>query len=229
MCQIGDRIVKPHLAPSGAFCCFNVGVYTPCLLRVMWRICEFPDGFARGSIIKNYGFLWERQHINRGTGGAGKAGHLKGFRDGAKNNHVDFCEQIGVYALYDRNQTIVYIGQAGNGKATLFARLKQHMDGSQLWNRWEYFSWVGFKGVTRGGLNKKHVVGARVSQFTYGAALNEIEGILIELIEPKLNKQGGRLKRAIEYFQFVDEQTTLQTLKEKIDQLICEMGSSSET
>ncbi|WP_145916717.1 GIY-YIG nuclease family protein [Ralstonia solanacearum] len=153
-------------------------------------------------IIKNFGFLWERQYIHRGTGGEGKAGHLKGSHG---KFIADFRDQIGVYVLYDRNQSIVYVGQAGNGNATLFTRLKNHMDGA-LWNRWEYFSWVGFRDVKADGdLSDKQSVDSGVSGFKYSDALNEIEGILIEIIEPKLNKQGGKLKGATEYFQHIDE------------------------
>jgi hypothetical protein len=47
-------------------------------------------------------------------------------------------------------------------------------------------------------------VESSVSGFKYSDALDEIEVILIEIIEPKLNKQGGKLSRAIEYFQFID-------------------------
>ncbi|KVG09882.1 hypothetical protein [Burkholderia thailandensis] len=153
-------------------------------------------------IIKNFGFLWERKYIHRGTGGDGNKGHLKGYH-GSKE--ADFREQIGVYVLYDRNQTIVYVGQAGNGNATLFSRLKSHMDGA-LWNRWDYFSWVGFRDVNaNGNLSSAQSVDSAVSGFKYADALNEVEGILIEIIEPKLNKQGGRLKGATEYYQYVDE------------------------
>ena len=172
-------------------------------------------------IIKNFGFLWERKYIKRGSGGAGNAGCIDGFRDGDKNTLIDFSDQIGVYALYDENRSIIYVGQAGNGKATLFARLKQHMKGSNLWNRWMYFSWVGFRNVLESGhLRKTQSVNARISGFKYGDALNEIEGILIELLEPKLNKQGGKLKKAIEYFQNIpDEPVTMESLKDEIDEL----------
>ena len=79
------------------------------------------------------------------------------------------------------------------------------MDGS-LWNRWEYFSWVGFRDVNADGkLSNQQSVESGVSGFKYSDALNEIEGILIEIIEPKLNKQGGKLKAAVEYFQHIDE------------------------
>lgn len=156
-------------------------------------------------IIKNYGFLWERKYICRGSGGDGNAGHLCAFASGGKT--ADFRHQIGVYVLYDRNQAIVYVGQAGNGNATLFTRLRNHMDGP-LWNRWEYFSWVGFRDVNLDGeLSNQQAVESGVSGFKYSDALNEIEGILIEIIEPKLNKQGGNLKAAVEYFQYIDERT----------------------
>ena len=155
-------------------------------------------------IIKNYGFLWDRDHIYRGAGS--NAGHLKGTAPGLVT--ADFREQIGVYVLYDSAQRIVYVGQAGNGNATLFTRLKNHMDG-QLWNRWQYFSWIGFKDVNANGtLSAQQSVYSGVSGFKYSDALNEIEGILIEIIEPKLNKQSGRLKSAKEYIQFRDERMT---------------------
>ncbi|WNB74534.1 GIY-YIG nuclease family protein [Methylomonas koyamae] len=152
-------------------------------------------------IIKNYGFLWDRDYIYRGAGS--NSGHLKGVAPGVEI--ADFREQIGVYVLYDLNQKIVYVGQAGNGNATLFTRLKNHMDG-KLWNRWQYFSWIGFRDVNvDGSLSSLQSVDSGVSGFKYSDALNEIEGILIEVIEPKLNKQSGRLKKAKEYFQYRDE------------------------
>ncbi len=154
-------------------------------------------------IIKNYGFLWERKYIYRGSGN--NAGHLKGYRSGKE---ADFRDQIGVYVLYDSHQNIVYVGQAGNGNATLFSRLKNHMDGA-LWNRWEYFTWIGFRDVNiDGSLSNQQGVDSGVSGFKYSDALNEIEGILIEILEPKLNKQSGKLKTASEYFQTVDARVT---------------------
>lgn len=166
-------------------------------------------------IIKNYGFLWDRTHVFRGAGS--NAGHLKGNSAGLPV--ADFREQIGVYVLYDANQHIVYVGQAGNGNATLFTRLKNHMDG-QLWNRWQYFSWVGFRDVNADGtLSAQQSVDSGVSGFKYADALNEIEGILIEIIEPKLNKQSGRLKSAREYYQFRDERLTDVTASDVLDEL----------
>lgn len=169
-------------------------------------------------IIKNYGFLWERKYIYRGSGGNGNAGHLLGVT--TNKRETDFKEQIGVYVLYDKNQHIVYVGQAGNGNATLFSRLKHHMSGA-LWNRWEYFTWIGFRDVNaNGALSNQQNVESSVSGFKYADALNEIEGILIEVIEPKLNKQSGRLKDAVEYFQKVDNRTVDVSLQDLHDLLI---------
>ena len=152
-------------------------------------------------IIKNYGFLWDRSEIFRGAGS--NAGHLKGEAPGLPV--ADFRDQIGVYVLYDSSQRIVYVGQAGNGNATLFGRLKAHMSG-RMHNRWEHFSWVGFRDVNaNGSLSAHQNIEAGVSGFRYSDALNEIEGILIEIVEPKLNKQSGKLKTAQRYYQHIDE------------------------
>ena len=175
-------------------------------------------------IIKNYGFLWDRGEIFRGAGS--NAGHLKGESPGYPT--ADFRDQIGVYVLYDSNQGIIYVGQAGNGNATLFGRLKAHMSG-RMHNRWKYFSWVGFKDVNaNGSLSAQQNIDAGVSGFRYSDALNEIEGILIEIVEPKLNKQSGKLKTARRYYQHIDErlaETTngdlmleLQQIKKKLGQ-----------
>lgn len=166
-------------------------------------------------IIKNYGFLWDRDYVYRGAGN--KAGHLKGTAAGVAV--ADFREQIGVYVLYDSAQRIVYVGQAGNGNATLFTRMKHHMDGP-MWNRWQYFSWIGFKDVNAdGNLSAQQSVESGVSGFKYSDALNELEGILIEIIEPKLNKQSGRLKSAREYYQYRDDRLQKVTAADVLEEL----------
>jgi hypothetical protein len=175
-------------------------------------------------IIKNYGFLWDRDYVYRGAGN--NPGHLLGTAAGVAT--ADFREQIGVYVLYDSAQRIVYVGQAGNGHATLFSRIKNHMDG-QMWNRWQYFSWIGFKDVNAdGNLSAQQSVESGVSGFKYSDALNELEGILIEVIEPKLNKQSGRLRSAREYYQFRDgrlEQVTAAVVLAELQSLRNELRS----
>lgn len=138
-----------------------------------------------------------------------------------KKKKVDFKDQMGVYALYDEAKSIVYIGQTGTGKGDknrgLLVRLREHMD-DHLWNRWQYFSWVGFKEVNQDGtLSIQQKLGGQVQKITYATALNEIEGILIEIIEPKLNLQSGKLPKNIEYFQCDKPETSLEDIKGQID------------
>ena len=87
--------------------------------------------------IKNYGLMWERDCVHW-SGARGNAGRLMGKGPIGKPNkdqlEVDFRHQIGVYILY-RNESVVYVGQAGAGNNTLFSRLKNHFV-DHLADRW---------------------------------------------------------------------------------------------
>jgi hypothetical protein len=169
-------------------------------------------------LIRNFGHLWERKFINFGTGGRGNRGHLKGYNGPLK---ADFRDQIGIYVLYDKDFLPVYIGQAGRGKAGLLRRLNQH-ETDHLWSRWEYFSWFGFRRVNKNeGLSAFDEV-EKVFRAKGSLLLNEVEGVLITALEPKLNKQGPRWKDVKEYFQTRDdrmEEATVGDLMEKLDGL----------
>lgn len=161
------------------------------------------------TIFKNFGFLWDRELVNWGKGG--KKGDLIGVSQKKQAEKVDFRKQIGVYALYDKNEQIVYVGKAGNGNADLFKRLKQHRK-DYLWNRWKYFSWVGFYSVSdTTDLNGVYQLDECDADdfvstgYRYSEALTEVEAVLIELIEPKLNKQGTFLSKKMEYRQYVSD------------------------
>ncbi|HEX7728270.1 MAG TPA: GIY-YIG nuclease family protein [Terracidiphilus sp.] len=183
-------------------------------------------------LIRNFGHLWERKYINYGTGGKGNSGHLKGYIN--KKREANFRDQIGIYVLYDKDLVPVYVGQAGNGRSRLLRRLNQH-ETDDLWNRWEYFSWFGFRRVNaKGTLNAFDDVTKK-----FGAngnlLLNEVEGALITALEPKLNKQGARWKDVKEYFQTRDpelEEATLGDLVEKfndLEELIQKVCTTSST
>jgi hypothetical protein len=133
--------------------------------------------------------MWNRDYIFWGAGS--NKGVLEGRNSGAT---VDFREQIGVYVLYDENHKPIYIGQAGQGNARLFSRLKLHARGS-LADRWHYFSWFGLLAVTP---KSKKLSGwddprKRVKS-SVRSMLNEIEGVLIAATEPAFNKQGARFR-----------------------------------
>lgn len=140
-------------------------------------------------LIQNYGLFWQRSQIEWGAGS--RAGHLKGYYAyGKSEGEVDFRFQRGIYALYDTAFNLIYVGQAGNGDACLFDRLKHHANG-RLAQRWSQFSWFGTLGL--------HLDGTRwvldddpYDTFPADAVLNHLEGILIAVAEPPLNRQGSR-------------------------------------
>jgi hypothetical protein len=150
--------------------------------------------------IKSYGNLWERKYIHFGS--QGKPGSMLGHN--SRVDDVDFRDQIGIYILYDKNMKMVYVGQAGNGKANIFSRIKQHTD-DHLWNRWEYCSWYGFKSVNKDSTlsQKDHV--EKSFQISGSDLLNELEGLLITVIEPTLNKQGAKWSGVEEFYQEIHE------------------------
>jgi hypothetical protein len=167
--------------------------------------------------------LWERKYIHYGWPGV--PGHLRGYRKNIKK--ADFREQSGVYVLYDKDMIPVYVGQAGKGRANLFSRLKQH-DSDHLWNRWVYFSWFGLCKVNKDGSlsrssNPDRIVGGSITN-----ALNDIEGVVIHALEPKLNKQGPKWKDVQEYFQYIGdevEESSIDDVIEKQEELESRLAS----
>ena len=174
-------------------------------------------------LVKNFGHLWERQYLYRGRGSI--AGHLKGQRS-AKSEIVDFRDQIGVYVLHDKNLQPLYVGQAGYGESSrMLTRLKAH-ENDHLWNRWTHFSWFGFRKVTGKGLHQSMSPDSKVS-VSGSDVIEQLEGLLITVLEPSLNKQGAVWKQADEYFQHIEPelQTTSNaqlaiTLEERFNQLM---------
>ena len=168
------------------------------------------------SVIKNYGLMWRRESVF--WGGARKKGVLLGRRSGRT---IDFREQIGVYVLYDEARRPIYVGQAGQGNARLFKRLRTHRRDA-LTHRWQYFSWFGLLGVNKSGrLSGRDDRTKRVSG-TIGSTLNEIEGVLIAATEPPFNKQGAKFRGIVRYRQVPPreaERISLVQLREMLARL----------
>ena len=151
--------------------------------------------------IKNYGLMWDRDSV-RWVGTRGNAGRLMGQGPIGKpinaQREVDFREQIGVYILY-RNENVVYVGQAGSGNYTLFSRLKNHLT-DHLADRWDKFSWFGVRNVNKNG-NLSKAQGDINRSLKASEILDLLEGLLINVVEPPLNKQGARWSDIEQYFQ----------------------------
>jgi hypothetical protein len=151
------------------------------------------------SIIKNFGFMWQRDKVNWGSKGPGKKASLMGQQVGNLKRHVDFASQMGIYVLYDRFEAPVQVGQSER----IFARLKQHQR-DHLRNRWAYFTWFGFYQVGAGytpELLVKDAAKKLKRVVNLAESLNEIEAVLIQVLEPRLNRRGANWDGAEEYLQ----------------------------
>jgi excinuclease UvrABC nuclease subunit len=104
---------------------------------------------------------------------------------------------MGIYVLYDKFEQPVQIGQS----RTIFKRLRQHRR-DHLRNRWSLFSWFGFYKV---GVNNELLVRDQAAQLrrtlTLEESLSELEAILIQVLEPRLNRRGPNWVDTEEYLQ----------------------------
>jgi len=183
--------------------------------------------------IKNYGHYWSRELVNWGWRGQGNQGELLGTNTPSDpDSTVDFRDQIGIYCLFNDDREVVYLGQTGSGRQRLLTRLRQHTRYA-IRDRWTNFSWFGFLEADpelQALKNDENL--DRELKGTYSGALDEIEAVLIQIVEPLLNKQGPRWgkgdEKSVEYFQYVEEEPASNTalyyelveLKEKVDRLL---------
>jgi hypothetical protein len=148
--------------------------------------------------IQNFGMLWERNKVDWGRPKV--KGRLLGIRAAKRRGaRVDFRYQTGIYVLYDEQRIPIWIGQA----KVLFDRLRDHKR-DHLWNRWTYFTWFGSRRVNNNGnlgLSDKldWTVNGKAS-----VARDEIEAILIQVLEPRLNRRGSNWRDTEEYLQYVE-------------------------
>ena len=150
--------------------------------------------------VTNFGHFWTRKLVNFGS--RGSAGSLDGYSGPLSKPQVtDFRDQIGIYVLYSDTREVVYVGQAGSGTQRLLSRLRQHTR-DHLRERWTHFSWFGLRQVNKdGSLSDKQKPDSKFSG-SNSDALDELEAVLIQLFEPRLNKQGSKWKGTAEYRQW---------------------------
>jgi len=148
-------------------------------------------------IVQNFGLMWDRDEVVWGRRGPGGNARLDGVMVGNKKRQVSFVDQMGIYVLYDRFEQPVQVGQA----KVIFTRLRQHRR-DHLRNRWKYFTWFGFYKVSVGNQLQVKDQAEELRRLTkLGEALNEIEAVLIQVMEPRLNRRGPNWIDAEEYIQ----------------------------
>ena len=159
-------------------------------------------------LISNYGLFWQKKYVPFACGG--KKGTLIGKMNRKESFLVDFREQIGIYVLYDKDFIPIYVGQAGNGNATLFTRLKHHTT-DYLCNRWEYFTWFGLRRVNANGRLAAYDSIEKKFEAQGGSILDVSEAAM----KLNLNKPGPKLNEAAEeYHQAVDENVAEMSIEE---------------
>lgn len=158
--------------------------------------------------LRALGMFWQRDSVIW----SGKPKLLGRQSEGASN--VDFSEQVGVYLLHDRDR-VIYVGRAAD---TLYARLKAHTT-DRLGSRWDRFSWFGLRAVAEDG----SLVDASVS-WTHTIVIETLEALLIESLEPPLNRKRGDNFSGAEYLQVPDPTIKNRNMKQAFDAFLQSQG-----
>ena len=147
-----------------------------------------PERATETGALRAFGMFWRRDLVF--WTGEGKL--LR--KQGAGASDVDFAGQIGVYLLHDRER-VIYVGRATD---TLYARIKAHIS-DRLGGRWDRFSWFGIRSVTEKGNLADDAV-----PWSQDVVVETMEALLIESLEPPLNRRRGDNFSAVEYLQATD-------------------------
>jgi hypothetical protein len=147
-----------------------------------------PEDDNTAGALQAFGMFWQRDQVIW----SGKP-KIMG-RQGLGATTVNFSEQVGVYLLHDRER-VIYVGRASD---TLFARLKFHTT-DRLGGRWDRFSWFGLRDVRSDGTLSEPSVA-----WTHTVVIETLEALLIESLEPPLNRKRGDNFSGAEYVQVVD-------------------------
>jgi hypothetical protein len=141
-------------------------------------------------LINSLGVFWRRDAVDwRPTQPV-----LRGYQTEG-SAPVDFGGQVGVYLLYDGYRPL-YVGRVTEPR--LGRRLREHTH-DRLGGRWDRFSWFGVRKVTSEGELLSPPGG-----FTLENLISTMEALLIEGVEPALNRRKGDGFNAVEFHQESD-------------------------
>ncbi len=97
---------------------------------------------------------------------------------------------------------MVYIEQAGSGtNSNLFARLNKHRN-NELTGRWNQFSWFGLLAVKK---DNKLASSKQNHNHNTKVVLDHFAAMLFHVIEPPMNKQGGKWGEGEQLLQSSDD------------------------
>ena len=148
-------------------------------------------------LICNYGLRWHADRVAWSTA-FGTVGLLGVPGRNRRSAPTDFRDQIAIYVLY-RDEEVVYVGQSGSQDNRLLSRLRNHR-ADRLADRWDRFSWFGLLPVVADGTLAQKPAGGSIAP---GQVLDQIEAVMVEAVEPRLNRQGGQFgSDVIRYLQY---------------------------
>ena len=158
--------------------------------RGLYTLADKPisDDGTRDVIVACFGMFWERKPIDWRT-----TPEISGTQY-IGSDPVDFCNQLGVYLLYDRRE-VIYVGRTTD--RPLGKRLSEHTK-DRLRTRWNRFSWFGLLPVNNSG-----TLGDLPDSFSSSMMIPTLEAVLIEALEPRQNRKRGDDMAAVEYIQKV--------------------------
>ena len=145
------------------------------------------DDGARDVIVACFGMFWERDPICWRT-----TPQIWGLQY-IGSDPVDFCNQVGVYLLYDGRE-VIYVGRIVD--RILGKRLFEHTR-DRLRTRWNRFSWFGLLPVDE----NSGTLGNLPNSFSASKMIPTLEAVLIEALEPRQNRKRGDDMAAVEYIQ----------------------------
>lgn len=145
-----------------------------------------------GGIITSIGMYWNRADVKWRSNP-----RLLGCQHHAAAR-IDFCEQRGVYLLYNHNQ-VIYVGRTS--ERALGRRLYEHTR-DRLNARWNQFSWFGLCPIIENN-NDAAYLGDIPGQYASAFMIPVLEALLIEACEPGQNRRRGDDFGAVEYIQVV--------------------------
>jgi hypothetical protein len=162
--------------------------------------------------LRAFGMFWQRDRVLW----SGKPKLLGRQQLGAAD--VDFSDQVGVYLLHDRDR-VIYVGRASD---TLYARLKAHTT-DRMAGRWDRFSWFGLRSVGNDGSLLEPS-----AAWTHTVVIETMEALLIESLEPPLNRKRGDNFSGVEYLQIDDPQFEKLRKEQLLKELARGVGLASD-
>lgn len=176
--------------PTKHIDCGNQPIVAPLSLMLPPQNSADPLGEEQ-SAVGAFGMFWKRSM----TAWSGTP-RLLGERS-KDPRPVNFAKQIGIYLLQDDARTI-YVGRAAD---SIYARLKAHTS-DRMAGRWNRFSWFGLRRVGADGclMSGRYVWSDTI-------VINTLEALLIESVEPPLNRRRGDGLTGLEYLQAFDPVT----------------------